>query len=88
MRCLKVVKLAVFFILVSMSGIALAETHGKTDGCLVSLYNYPAETPQYDVSAKASPELPMSLKKYLQASKSDEKIQSRMSLSSQHLAEK
>lgn len=88
MRCLKVVELTVFFILVSMSGIALAETHGKTDGCLVSLYNYPAETPQYDASAKASPELPMSLKKNLQASKSDGKIQSRMSLSLQHLAEK
>lgn len=87
MRCLKVVELAVFFMLVSMSGIALAETHGKTDGCLVSLYNYPAETPQYDVLAKTSPELPMSLKKYFQASKSDEKIQSRMRLSSQHLAE-
>ena len=88
MRCLKVMELAVFFILVSMSGIALAETHGKTDGCLVSLYNYPAETPQYAVSAKASPELPISLKKYLQASKSDEKIQSRKNLSSRHLAEK
>ena len=88
MRCLKVVELTVFFILVSISGIALAETHSKTDGCLVSLYNYPAETPQYDVSAKASPELPMSLKKYLQASSPDGKIQSRMSLSSQYLAEK
>ena len=88
MRCLKVVELAVFSIFVSMSGVALAETHGKTDGCLVSLYNYPAETPPYDVSVKASPELSVSLKKYLQASKSDEKIQSRMSLSSQHLAEK
>ena len=88
MRCLKVVELAVFFILVSMSGIALAETDGKTDGCLVSLYNYPAETPQYDFSVKTIPESPFPLKMNLQARKTDDKIHSQMSLSSLNHTEK
>ena len=83
MRCLKVVELAVFFILVSMSGIALAETHNQTDGCLVTLYNYPAETPRYDISKKAPPQSPLTQTKKLRASKASKDTHSSKSLLTQ-----
>lgn len=82
MRYLKVPGLVVFFLL-SMSGTATSETHGKADGCLLTLYNYPAETPQYNVSEQVSPQLPVSPKKNLRASKTDEKNHSRINLASQ-----
>lgn len=80
--CLKILGLVVFF-LVCVVTTVIAEPKGKTDGCLVTLYNYPAETPRYDVSEKNLPQSPLPPKKELRASKSDEKIHSQLNLASQ-----
>lgn len=87
MRYLKIIGLLVFVVM-SMSNAAVAETQDKIDGCLVTLYNYPAETAQYDVSTKKPPQLPMVLKKNSQVVKTDENIHSRKSLASQRETDK
>ena len=85
--CLKVLGLVVFF-LVSVSSAFAEGTLGKTDACLVTLYNYPAETPQYTVSAQASPKLPVFPKKSQRASKPDKNFHPPINLASQSPTEK
>ena len=77
----------VVIILGGMASAAVGETRGKTDACLVTLYNYPAETPQ-DVSEKVSSSSLLKLKKNLRASKADENTHSQMSLPLQKHASK
>ncbi len=79
MRYIKMLGIVVFF-LMSMSSAAAEETSGETDACLVTLYNYPADTPQYSVSKKTLPKTPLVLEKNKRASKTSESIHSRMSL--------
>lgn len=64
--CLKILGLAVFF-LVSVSSAFAEETHGETDACLVTLYNYPAESPKYDITKKAPPQSPLTQTNNLRA---------------------
>lgn len=73
----------IVFLLMSMSSTVAEETRGEPDACLVTLYNYPAETPRYSVSRKSLPEFPLVTDKNKRASKTNENVQSRMSLSSQ-----
>ena len=80
--CLKILGLVVFF-LVSVSGAFAEETHGKTDACLVTLYNYPAESPKYDITKKAPPQSPLTQTKNLRASKAAKNTQPRKSLLTQ-----
>lgn len=87
MNCLKTLGLVVFF-LMSMSSAVAEETRGDTDACLVTLYNYPAETPRYRVSKKTPPKSPLTLKKNLRASKTNENVHSWMNLSPERLGEK
>ena len=78
MRYLQVMGFVVI-ILGGMAGAAVGETRSKTDACLVTLYNYPAETPQ-DVLEKVSVKSLLGLKKNLRASKADENTHSQMGL--------
>ena len=87
MRYLKMLGIVVFF-LMSMSSAVAEETSGETDACLVTLYNYPADTTQYSVSKKALPQSPLVLKKNKRASKTSESIHTRMSLSQERPGEK
>ena len=86
MRYLQVMGFVVI-ILGGMAGAAVGETRSKTDACLVTLYNYPAETPQ-DVSEKVSAKSLLGLKKNLRASKADENTHSQMGLPLQKHASK
>lgn len=56
MRRFGTLGLAVFVLGCAAAGTALAQTRSETDGCLVALYNYPAETPRRDAAAEAPPE--------------------------------
>ena len=87
MRYLKMLGIVVLF-LMSMSSAVAEETRGETDACLVTLYNYPAETPQYSVSKKALPQSPLVLEKKKRGSKTSESIHSRMSLSQERPGDK
>ena len=87
MGCLKIPGLVVLF-LMSLSSAVAEETRGETDACLVTLYNYPAETPQYSVSKKTLPKRSLVLEKNKRASKTSESIHSRMSLSQERLGDK
>ena len=87
MDSLKITGLAIL-IFGGMSSVVLAETKGKTDECLVTLYNYPAEAPQYSVTKKTLPKLPLVLEKNKRASKTSEPSYSRMSLSPESTGEK
>ena len=86
MRYLQLTGIIIFF-LVSMPSAVAEETRGKTDACLVTLYNYPAETPQYSVSKKTQPQLTLVLEKNKRASKTNENVHSRVSLSSKRPSE-
>ena len=77
----------IVFLLMSMSSSVAEETRGETDACLVTLYNYPAETPRYSVSRKTLPQSPLVPEKKKRASKTHEDLHSRMSLSSQRPSE-
>ncbi len=81
MRCLQMMGFVVI-ILGGMASVAAGESRGKTDACLVTLYNYPAETPR-DVSEKVSSKSLLRLKKNLRASRADENAHSQMSVPSQ-----
>ncbi|MDE0341438.1 MAG: hypothetical protein OXI82_04840 [Nitrospinae bacterium] len=87
MDSLKILGLIVFF-LVSMSSAAAGETHSKADRCLVTLYNYPAETPQYNVSKKTLPQSPLIQEKNNRSSKTKENVHSWMSISPKRSGEK
>ena len=87
MGYLKFLGIVVFF-LMSMSSAVAEEIRSETDACLVTLYNYPAETARYSVSQKRLPKSTLSVKKNQQAVKTDEEIHSRISLASQSAAEK
>ncbi len=80
--CLKVLGLVVFF-LVSVSSAFAEGTLGKTDACLVTLYNYPAESPKYDITKKAPLQSPLTQTKNLRASKAAENTQLPKSLLTQ-----
>lgn len=77
----------IIFFLASMSSAVAGEIRGETDACLVTLYNYPAETPKYDVPTKAPTKSPLVLEKNNRSSKTNENVHSRMSLSSQRPSE-
>ena len=53
MRRFRMTGLVVFILGCMAASAAAAQTRGKTDGCLVTLYNYRAETPRSDAAAKA-----------------------------------
>lgn len=82
MDCMRILGLILLF-LISTSSAAAGETHDKADGCLVTLYNYPAEMPQYSVSKKTLPQSTLVLEKNERASKTDENAHPRLSLSVQ-----
>ena len=87
MRYLQLAGFIIFY-LVSMPGAVAEETRGETDACLVTLYNYPAETPQYSVSRKSLPQTSLVLEKNKRSSKTNENVHSRMSLSTQTPSER
>lgn len=62
MRRIVAAGLAVLALWGMAAGAARAQTRGETDGCLVTLYNYPAEAPRSDAAAKAPPESLAALK--------------------------
>ena len=85
MDCLRIPGLVVFAL--TMASAAVAETHGETDGCLVTLYNYPVEAPPYHAAAKVPAQWPLTLKENLPARKTSGAMDSRVRLVLEHHGE-
>ena len=90
MRRFKMTGLVVFILGCTAASAAVAQTRGKTDGCLVTLYNYPAETPRSDAAAKAPAPLgsSLALRGELRAGEADANAGSRTSLQARRRPEK
>ena len=86
MRYLPLTGFIIFF-LVSMPSAVAEETRGEPDACLVTLYNYPAETPPYSVPKKTLPQSTLVLEKNKRVGKTNENVHSRVSFSSQRPSE-
>lgn len=86
MGYLKFLGFVVFF-LMSMSSAVAEEIRGEPDACLVTLYNYPAEMPQYSAPKKTLPQSTLVLEKSKRIGKTNENIHSRVSFPSQRPSE-